>query len=112
MALKIYFGLQENLNDNYHRAKDQFKKNGKNVFIMLYPNQESFRLSFESAGEGDLILSAKLEDDELIGVQGPVQDSDHAEIYSKLNDLIRKWPSVNQSVAQRPSFSAAPELTD
>ena len=49
MALKIYFQLQQNYSELVARAKTLSKETNQTVLVMLYPNAESFKMSFESA---------------------------------------------------------------
>src|SRR6476661_9159582 len=74
-ALKIYFGLQQLMKSSLQDAVPKLKSERKCVFVMLYPNEETFFKSFPvslSAGAtaSPMISSERLGDDFVVGVQG------------------------------------------
>lgn len=104
-ALRVYFQLQEKLADIYHDAKKIVKESGRNVFIMLYPNSETFDLSF-SPSQGSIqesIVSETLGDDFVLGVRGPVGELEFVRIQEGLFQIL------NSQLAPEP-FVASPGL--
>ena len=71
-ALKLYFAIQENLGEYLTQAKDSSRAPTKNVLVMLYPNAESFSLTFE--GSSNFISAERLDEDYVIGVNGSFED--------------------------------------
>lgn len=72
-ALKVYFSLQTHLTDKNNlliSLRERFPKNST-LFIMIYPNKESFLQSFDQ--NQDLAFE-KMGNDYIIGIQGPVSD--------------------------------------
>ena len=45
-ALKLYFNLQERFGEVRKQARGIFKERGRNIFVMLYPNEELFDSCF------------------------------------------------------------------
>lgn len=45
-ALKLYFNLQERYGDVRRNARAAFREKGCNIFVMLYPTEETFDHSF------------------------------------------------------------------
>src|SRR6476620_6966680 len=61
MALQVYFRLQQSLKDTYAAFRKTYKQHGQTVFLMLYPNGESFEQAFEKCA--DSVMCEKLGDD-------------------------------------------------
>jgi hypothetical protein len=80
-ALKVYFSLQskvfqEENGNKIENIRDALPKNST-LFVMIYPNKESFQQSFDQ--DCDFAV-AKIEQDCVIGVQGPISDKTRDEI--------------------------------
>lgn len=86
-ALRVYFQLQEKLSDIYGEAKRKIKESGRNIFIMLYPNQETFDLSFEEGSHG-VVKSELLGNDYVLGVRGPVGELEFVRIQEGLFQIL------------------------
>ena len=86
-ALRVYFQLQEKLSDIYTEAKRKIKESGRNIFIMLYPNQETFELSFEEGTQG-VVRSELLGNDYVLGVRGPVGELEFVRIQEGLFQIL------------------------
>ncbi|NQZ01873.1 MAG: hypothetical protein HRT45_14515 [Bdellovibrionales bacterium] len=101
-ALRVYFQLQEKLSDIYQDAKTRIKESGRNIFIMLYPNSETFDLSFSPMqGEFDApIASEVLGDDFVLGVRGPVGELEFVRIQEGLFQIL------NSQLAPEPFVSS------
>lgn len=108
-ALKLYFNLQERFADVRKQARGLFKERGQNIFVMMYPNEETYDLSFagESSivrskdpqptglgaevGLGTVITRSRLGNDYVVGVRGPVDDEE-LEILCREMDQIVSTP--------------------
>lgn len=96
-ALKIYFNLQERFQDARKNARGIFKDRARNIFVMLYPTNETFEMSF---GEIDVtkgagawadrtIVKTRLGQDFVLGVKGPVEDHELEDLYSELDIIVK-----------------------
>lgn len=86
LALKVYFNLQQKFPELMNRAKGLHQVNGKNILVMIYPSQESFQMSFE--GLDTFLVHDKLENDSLIGINGPFEDDRIPEVLHAVADSI------------------------
>ncbi len=93
-ALKIYFGLQSLMKTTLKDELPKLKSDRKCVFVMLYPNEDTFFKSFPvslSAGAtaSPMICSERLGEDYVVGIQGHLSESGieklHAQIAQMLN---------------------------
>lgn len=89
LALKIYFGLQQNFAEDMEKAKDYHRVLGRNILVMLYPSTESFSLSFEGQ-KGEYVID-QLEEDHLIGINGPFEDEMLPTILQSISKLVKSW---------------------
>ena len=83
-ALKLYFVAQQRLQELYAKIREQFRKTGVNIFVMLYPSAESFTMSFGDLSDDESVHVERLGVDYVIGVRGPVTDVDVERIYSRI----------------------------
>ncbi len=90
MALKIYFQLQQNYTDLVAAAKSISKETNQTILVMLYPNTESFKMSFEGENPGS-IQTDYLSGDSVIGVNGPVDDLHLPVILNQIKASIEEW---------------------
>ena len=88
LALKVYFRLQQSLQELYAHFRKNFRQHGQTVFLMLYPNLESFENSF-SGGLGQDVVTERLGEDHVIGVRGPLKDEDYEEVYQKVRVILQ-----------------------
>jgi hypothetical protein len=117
-ALKIYFNLQARFQDLRKNASGIFKDRKSNIFVMLYPTEETFDLSFsgststalegDSAADGEIptertqgagavlagapmqrISCDRLGVDYVVGVRGPFPDEQFPELYEELDQLVK-----------------------
>jgi hypothetical protein len=91
LALKLYFAVQESLGEFLLKAKDQSRGLDRNVLVMLYPNSESFALSFD--GSANFISAERLEDDFVIGVNGNFEDLQMAKILTAVRMSLEEMLS-------------------
>jgi hypothetical protein len=87
-ALKIYFAAQQRLQDLYAKIRETFRRTGTNIFVMLYPSREAFEMSFETA-EHENILVERLGVDFVVGVKGPLNESDVERVYERVEEIAR-----------------------
>ena len=98
-ALKVYFSLQskvfqedstdkntEELGAQVTQIRDNLPKNST-LFVMIYPNKESFQQSFDQ--DSDFAV-AKMEQDCVIGVQGPISDKTRDDIIGYVKETYIK----------------------
>lgn len=91
-ALKIYFLAQQKLEQQMQKAKELSKISSANIFIMVYPTEETFHLSFES--DADITKNIMCEahnDDYVIGLKGPVEDHELDYLFEKISEQIQLW---------------------
>ena len=84
-GLTAYFQIQKKLDDLYKKAKDNFKSLGFSVFIMLYPDDESFNQFIENKEDGSDLFQARVNEHLLIGVHKEMTDAqyDFLKVYLK-----------------------------
>ncbi len=101
-ALKLYFNLQERFKDVRKQARGIFKERGQNIFFMIYPNEETFDLSFSGdsprdpkltemaakVGQRPQIVRARLGSDFVVGVRGPLQDEDLENLCREMDQIV------------------------
>jgi hypothetical protein len=111
-ALKLYYNLQERFADVRKNARGLFKERGQNIFVMMYPNEETFDLSFTEdrptdpkptgagaeaggviganvvTGLGTQIVRAKLGHDFVVGVRGPIDDEDLENLCREMDQIV------------------------
>ena len=88
-ALKIYFCLQQKYLDLVNVAKEIHKKDGRNLLIMLYPDQEAFGMSFEPQNE--FLAFEKLAEDSVLGISGPFEDEKLPLVLEEIVKDLRSW---------------------
>lgn len=90
LALKVYYKLQQYLQDTYSVFRKNFKQHGQTIFLMLYPTQESFKDSFINEGGADLSVAAeKLGDDHVLGVRGPLGEEEYLEVFERVKTILQ-----------------------
>lgn len=94
LALKIYFCLQQKFPSEINNAKEAYKKNGQNVLVMLYPNTESFEMSFERCDQK--ILKDELSGDTVIGIGGPFEDAELPNVMNEIMESLVKHSLVTE----------------
>lgn len=91
VALKVYFHLQQNIKESYEKAKEVFKKSGRNIFVMLYPTEENFDMAFDEMPPGQLIADSPFGEDHVVGVRGPITESDYEGVFHKIEGVVKDW---------------------
>ncbi len=91
-ALKLYFNLQERYGDIRKQARGIFRDRGQNIFVMLYPTEETFDLSMgagaEAAGRPQFVRE-RLGTDFVVGVRGPLEDDLFDSLCHEMDHIIR-----------------------
>ncbi len=101
VALKVYFMLQQYLKDTYSVFRKSFRQHGQTVFLMLYPNEESFECSFAESS-GHQVALERLGEDHVVGVRGPLMDEKFDEIFAMVRTILKDLP-----LAQEPALPSA-----
>ena len=93
-ALKVYFKLQTHFksesktDDKAETTTNTVFKNAnpeKTIFIMLYPNKESFVQSFDL--DKDIVVE-EFENDIVLGIQSPVSENIQSKLLNNIEFLI------------------------
>ncbi len=95
-ALKLYFNLQQRFDGVRQQARTVFKERGQNIFVMMYPNEETFDLSFAGdpkptglgAEAGTQISRSRLGSDYVVGVRGPIEDEELEGICREMDQIV------------------------
>lgn len=98
-ALKIYFQLQNLLASQWRQAKNALLDNDQSLFILLYPNMETFQQSLAEDATSDGLIVDQLGRDLILGVQGPVQELEFVRIQDGLFRIF------NSQTAPAPFYS-------
>lgn len=98
MALNIYFHLQQYLKDTYATLRKTFKQHGQTVFLMLYPSQEAFENSFSPTKITSPVMSERLGDDYVLGIQAPLPNDSYEEVFRQVKAILQTQP-LDQELA-------------
>ena len=85
-ALKIYFQIQERVENWKTSLRNDLKERGVNVFIMLYPDQESFELCCNGSTEKFSIQARGI--DRVLGVNGSLNTEDYSFLLKTFESLV------------------------
>jgi len=105
LALKIYFSLQQKAQNELALAKGS----GRSVLVMLYPNHESFQMSFDEKtdektdGQDGLLVLDVLDGDSVVGINGPFEDDQLSNVVLAVQKTIQGWG--NESTEVTPLFA-------
>ncbi len=97
-ALKFYFMLQQFLKERYSAVRQTFKQHGQTIFLMLYPTLEAFESSF-AGGNPDDVVTAKLGDDHVVGIRGPIQEDQFDRVFDKVKAILQDLPVIQEFAA-------------
>jgi hypothetical protein len=101
-ALALYFRLQQYLKSTYAIFRQSFRSHGQTIFLMIYPNAESFRDSFPTARTG--VSVGRLGEDHVIGVQGPLEDIQHQAVFAEVTSILRSLGIQPEVLVHRPTL--------
>ena len=90
-ALKIYFYLQKKLGEQFKAAKNDYRVKDLNLYIMLYPNEESFGRSFDVAPFSDGLSMELFYSEFVIGVNGELNDEMLVPFFDKVKHIVDDW---------------------
>ena len=102
LALKIYFRIQERLKAMYESLPEALKYSTQNLFLMVYPNEETYSNSFPKSTKS--IEEGILGEDVVMGVQAPVKDLDIERLADLVEPLIRSW--MEKQLEPQPALFA------
>lgn len=101
-ALKVYFNLQQSFGEARREGRGIFKSRARNIFVMLYPTEDAFDLSFgpiEPAARGagaeagvaynGMVVCEPIGEDYVIGVRGPFNDKSFELICNEIDRINR-----------------------
>lgn len=88
VALKLYLKIQQELKYAYDAAKEINKRSGLHIFIMMYPTHETFEMCFDGIGKNQKIVTAKLEEDYVLGINGTLNEETYETIFFYIKDII------------------------
>ena len=101
LALKVYFKLQQYLQDTYSTFRKNFKQHGQTIFLMLYPTQESFKDSFKNEGGPEVAVGAeRLGDDHVLGVRGPLGEEEYEVVFERVKAILQDLGLSQEFAAQ------------
>ena len=83
-ALKLYFACMKRLRSDIELEA--------NIFILIYPNAENYSLVFGNENLHEIQL-AQLDEDFVIGLNGPVDENDFDQFFKRFDTLVRVIPS-------------------
>ena len=89
MALQVYFRLQQYMKDAYANFRKTYKQHGQTVFLMLYPNQETFDFAFTEGDQSSGVICERLGDDFVLGVRGPLEDGKFDGVLSAVQAILQ-----------------------
>jgi hypothetical protein len=102
LALKIYFLIQQKLNNEMARAKEISKAKDANILVMVYPSEESFLMSFEGQHQNaDPLALEKWNEDVVVGLRGPIEDNHLDLLVETIGLAIQNW---------KPALKKVPEI--
>ncbi len=100
-ALKIYFGLKDELEQFYERGKKIFKNKGHNIFVMLYPDEEGFEMAFQDSES--LLTLKSLESDYVLGVKNAQDEKTQNLIYEQMKQVVDQWDRAEPLTSREPT---------
>lgn len=86
LALQVYFRLQQYLDEMYASFRNSFRQHGKTIFLMLYPNHESFFEAF--AMDEKNVICGLLGGDHVVGVNGPLSDEEYDSVFAQIRSIL------------------------
>jgi hypothetical protein len=86
LALKLYHNLQERFGDIRKNARGIFREKGRNIFVMLYPTNETFDSSFPAPV---MIAKDSLGSDFVVGVRGPLGDEYLDALFETMDGIVK-----------------------
>lgn len=91
LALKIYFLAQQKLSQELAKAKEISKIAQANILVMIYPDEDSFVMSFNDPQEAKNIVVETWNEDVVVGLRRPLEDNDLDSLIDTLSTVMRSW---------------------
>ena len=99
-ALKICFGMQQQHENLIAKAKKNLRLRGRNICVLLYPNDETFHLAFEKCN--GLITKDRMGDNVVMALKGPFEDLQLPEILNSIATQLEIWEKELARSAEIP----------
>ena len=88
--------MQNNFQEQLTRAKEISKNSHSSIFIMVYPTQDHFTLSFDSAENNmEPIIEEKWNQDIVIGLRKPLEDDQMDLLSEQFKKSLSLWLDMN-----------------
>jgi anti-anti-sigma regulatory factor len=111
LALKVYFNSQLQLKKIKDDVRDLFRTTGINIFVMLYPSEEAFDLSFgkqeieaqnfDSSNEIQ-IAEERLGQDFVLGIRGTITDEMAEKVSEKILEILNRANELAANIVLNP----------
>ena len=103
LALKIYFMIQQKLGRELAEAKELAKASGANIFLMIYPTQDSFILSFDvDSNHAEPLQIERWQEDIIVGLKGPSAEENLDLLMQTLQKSMQDWSPASMSPVTMP----------
>lgn len=106
IALKIYFMAQQKMAGQALSLREVYRRVGVNIFVMLYPSAEAFQMSFEQ-NSGELVHIDRLGTDFVVGVSGPISETQIETICERIQELAKVLIEMNPPTINDPEVESA-----
>lgn len=90
-ALKTYFLIQQKLVAELTKARQVSKESGANILLLVYPDSENFNVSFATEKKSALIEVEKWQENVVIGLRGPIEDTELDQLMETLRLTMNTW---------------------
>jgi hypothetical protein len=92
-ALRLYFRLQTLVSKI--DGLGGFEPSEPHLFVMLYPNEETFAQSFEGEHAPHTAVLETLGNNLVVGLRGPVAESELDALFEQLEDELSRFKIAN-----------------
>lgn len=96
LALKIYFLLNQKLNDISTELREFSRRTDGHIFILLYPNVPQFQHVFaktdvNTANFAEVVASEPWEQDLVFGLARPLEDEELVNLVQQIRTSVQDW---------------------
>ena len=91
LALRVYHRLQSALEETYTTFRQGFARHGRTIFLLLYPNLDLFKTSFDQDSTADaaaFVVCERLGEDFVIAVRGPLEDAGYEDVFKIFKKIL------------------------
>jgi hypothetical protein len=88
-AMKLYFAILSHLKSKHADFRDSPAGEQNNIFILMYPTAESFRVVFPS-DDGARVQMDRLDSDYIVALNGPLDESEFPSVLAILDTAINQ----------------------